>query len=216
MATNAPPSVDPANQDSLEGVFSTILRKFLQRTDDMLPARVVSYDRTTNRATVQPVVSLLTTAGTQLARATVGSVPVLLLGGGGHMLSFNLQAGDLGWIKASDRDISMFLQSFNVGPPNTQRMHSFEDALFIPDAMRGYTIAPEDDSAVSLQTLDGTYKVVVGTNHVTLKAGATTFTLGSGGASYTGGPFIINGIPFGTHTHSGVEPGVGNTGVPNV
>lgn len=214
MATNAPPSVDPASQDSLEGVFNTVLRKFLQRVDDMLPARVVSYDRTTNRATVQPVVSLLTTAGTQLARATVGSVPVLLLGGGGHMLGFNLQAGDLGWIKASDRDISMFLQSFNVGPPNTQRMHSFEDALFIPDVMRGFTIAGEDESAVVLQTLDGTHKVAVGADRVTLTAGASKFELTAAGMVYTGGPFVINGVVFDTHVHGGVEPGPANTGGP--
>jgi hypothetical protein len=159
--SNAPPSIDPANDDSLLGMANTILKKFLQRVDDMLPAKVVSYDRDANTATIQPMVAMLTTDGAQVARAQIAAVPVLLLGGGGHMLSFNLKPGDFGWLKASDRDISMFLQSWSAGPPNTVRLHSFEDSMFIPDAMRGYTINPEDDTNVVLQTLDGKYRIAV-------------------------------------------------------
>lgn len=168
---NAPPSIDPADDDSLLGMANTILRKFLQRVDDMLPARVVSYDRATNRASLAPMVALLTTAGTQVARAQVASVPVLLLGGGGHMLSFNLKPGDFGWLKACDRDISLFLQSWGSGPPNTLRMHTFEDSLFIPDAMRGYAINGEDEANVVLQTLDGKYRIAVSDDHVKITAG---------------------------------------------
>lgn len=162
MSENAPPSLDPANDDSLLGMANTILRKFLQRVDDCLPARVVSYDRDTNLATLAPMVALLTTSGAQVARAQVAAVPVFRFGGGGMLISFNLKPGDFGWLKACDRDISMFLQSWSGGPPNTLRMHTFEDSLFFPDAMRDVEFDPEDkDENAVFQTLDGKYRVAI-------------------------------------------------------
>lgn len=211
---NAPPSVDPADDDSLLGMANTILRKFLQRIDDCLPARVVSYDRETNRATIAPMVAMLTTAGAQVARAQVAEVPVFRYGGGGMVLSFNLKPGDLGWMKACDRDISMFLQSWSGGPPNTVRMHTFEDAMFFPDAMRDVVVDGEDEEAVVLQTLDGTNRVVLAEDRLTLIAGATRMDITAAGVNYVGGPFIINGIPFDSHRHIGVDTGPGTSGGP--
>lgn len=211
MVTNAKPSQDPADNDSFVGTLGTVLRKFLQGVDDMLPARVVSYDRATNRASVQPVVSMLTTAGAQVSRATIGSVPVLMIGGGGQSLSFNLNVGDLGWLKASDRDISLFLQSFGVGGPNTHRMHSFEDALFIPDALRNVTIAGEDESCAVLQSNDGDLRVSVGAGRVKLTAGANSVTVSAAGVAIIG-TLTINGAPYLAHQHTGVTTGTGTSG----
>ena len=159
MSENNPPSYDPVDLDTITGMFRQVLDKFLQNVDDCLPARVISYDRETNRAQVQPLVKILTTDDVQVSRASIASVPVLVLGGGGYVLSFPLKANDLGWIKASDRDISLFLQGYKEAAPNTLRKHSFSDAVFIPDVMRGYTIDAEDDEAVVLQSLDGTARV---------------------------------------------------------
>lgn len=105
------PSKDPSFEGGgLAGAFSQILSKFLQSVDDCLPAKVVSYDRKANTATVQPVVAVLSTEGQSLPRANVASVPVLAIGGGQFVINFPLKAGDLGWLKASDRDISLFMQ----------------------------------------------------------------------------------------------------------
>lgn len=191
---NAPPSGDPADKDSVTGLLNTVLQKFVQSNlDDMLPARVISYDRNTNRASVQPIVSMMTTAGQQVARASVGSVPVLLLGGGGMMLGFNLKAGDFGWLKANDRDISMFLQSYNVGPPNTRRMHSFEDGLFIPDAVRGFTINGEDNENAVLQTLDGSIRIALWDDRVKITAGDNHFEITETDATIQAPTINLNG-----------------------
>lgn len=212
MATNAPPSTDPANQDSLEGAFSAILRKYMQGIDNGLPARVVSYDRATNRATVVPMIAMKTTLGAQVNRATIGSVPVLRIGGGNHVLSFNLQAGDLGWLQASDRDISVFLQNPDApSVPNTYRMHSFEDALFIPDALRGVTVAGENADRVVLQTLDGSVYIALGDDTIKIKNGAASITLTPTNVDIVG-TLRINGSPYLAHTHNGVQPGAGNSG----
>lgn len=180
MSIHAPGSHDPADDGSMLGMLRQVLRKHQQGVDNQLPARVISYDRETNRATVQPVVAMLTTAGQRISRAQIAEVPVLRIGGGGHVLAFNLKAGDLGWIEASDRDVSLFLQGFAEGAPNTNRFHSFEDGLFIPDAMREVQIAGEDDEHVVLQTLDGTHRIAVWDDRVKVTSGDSQFIVQPG------------------------------------
>lgn len=201
--SNAPPSADPADDSDLVGVMRTALLKFLQKVDDCLPCRViaVSADRNKPRVTVLPLVQMLTTAGETVPRAQVASVPVMQFGGGGFLLSFNIQPGNLGWLKASDRDISLFLQNYAAGPPNTLRLHSFEDAVFIPDVMTGYSIAGEDAENCVLQSLDGTVKISLGAGGIKQTVGGTTFTQTEAGFDFDGAPVTINGIVFDTHRH---------------
>ena len=209
MADNhANPSRDPANDDSLLGMARSVLDKFLQGVDDMLPARVVSYDRASNRATVVPIVKLLTTDNRQVGRAQIASVPVFQYGGGGFVLSVNLKPGDLGWIKANDRDISIVMQAYRDNAPNTLRKHSFQDAMFYPDAMRGIATAGDESDNMTLQSLDGTTRVSVGAGVVNIVAGANSIKISPSGTVITG-TLTINGIVFGTHVH-GTSPGPSN------
>lgn len=201
MTDHAQPSRDPADDGSLLGMANTILKKFLQQVDDMLPARVVSYDRTTNRAQVLPLVKVLTTDGRQVGRAQIASVPVMQFGGGGFVLNFNLNEGDLGWIKANDRDISVVMQSYRENAPNSLRLHKFEDAVFIPDVMRGWTIAGEDAENAVLQTLDGSVRIALWPDRIKLTAGAIVYECGPAAHTFTG-PVIINGVIFDTHRHA--------------
>lgn len=158
--TNAPPSINPADLFSMTGMVKLALRKGLQYTDDMLPAKVLAYDRTTNRAQVQILIAMVTTDNKIVDRNQIASVPVLQLGGGGFVISFPLAEGSLGWIKANDRDISLFKKNYQNARPNTGRFHSFEDGVFIPDTMlSGVTIASEDASNAVFQNSAGTVKV---------------------------------------------------------
>lgn len=173
MADSSPPSHNPADNDSMAGMLRLVLTKFLQNTDDMLPASVIAYDRAANRASVQPLIAMVTTDGIQINRSQIASVPVLQLGGGDYLLSFPLKHGDLGWIKANDRDISLFLENYGNSSPNTQRKHSFEDAVFIPDTMlRDVTIASEDANNAVLQNLDGTVKIALWPTYLKIMAQA--------------------------------------------
>lgn len=158
--TAAPGSGNPADSNTLPGVLKFALNKFLQHTDDMLPAKILAYDRTTNRAQVQPLIAMVTTAGQVINRAQVASIPVLQPGGGDFVMSFPIKTGDLGWIKANDRDISLFKKTLKNASPNTQRKHMFSDAVFIPDNMlNGTVIAGEDLNNLVIQNLAGTVKI---------------------------------------------------------
>ncbi len=171
-------SRNPANSGTLSGALKEIMGKFLAGVDDMLPAVVIEYDRTENRATVRPLIRIQKTDNTLEDRAEIASVPVLNIGGGNGVLSFNIIPGDLGWIKASDRDISLFLQNETPVdvPPNTLRKHDFSDSLFIPDQFRKYTIAEEDDeNAILLQTLDGSKRIAIDDESIRLTSDSQIF-----------------------------------------
>jgi hypothetical protein len=244
MTTPVIPSQNPADDDTVEGALRTIFRKELENTHGQLPAIVMNYDRTRNKATVRPLVQLLKTNGETMSRASIVSVPVLALSGAGFVLNFPLKTGDLGWIEASDRDISLFVQSLKEAHPNALRIHSFSDGRFIPDAFNQYTINSEDASAAVFQSLDGTVRIALDTDQVRVTAprvqiiaqqdvaitAGTTLTMtapaiamhqtgGGPGATFTGSPVvmpdaIIGGVQQSTHKHGGVQTGGGQTGGP--
>lgn len=212
------PSVNPADRGSFIGLLKLAMIKQLQNTDDMLPAQVIAYDRTTNRARVQPLVYVITTDNRRITRAQVASVPVLQLGGGGFVLSFPIKSGDLGWIKANDRDISNFKQSLDNATPQTYRKHTFEDAMFIPDVMmKGVTLA--DNDGVCLQNLDGTVSIVLLDDKIVMKAPVVEIN-GEERISFTSPDIEFResegdtAIQFATHVHTGVDAGPDESGPP--
>lgn len=158
MTTPKIPSKPPGTDNNLGAILEWILRKDRQRFDVQLPARVISYDRAKNVARVQPLIAMVGTDGKATQRASIASVPVLALGGGGFFINFPLAAGDLGWIEASDRDISLFVQNLNSATPGTIRLHTFQDARFVPDVFRQYTFTPADGAMV-ISSLDGATRV---------------------------------------------------------
>ena len=215
----AGPSVNPADRGSFVGLLKLALLKQLQNTDDMLPAQVIAYDRASNRASVQPLVYVISTDNRRIKRASIASVPVLQLGGGGFLLSFPIQPGDLGWIKANDRDISNFKASLKMATPQTYRKHTFEDAMFIPDTMmKGVTLA--DNDGVCLQSLDGSVSVVLKSGKVIINApeieinGENKITLTGDEIEFDSPNINAGGVRFDTHVHTDVQPGAGESGPP--
>jgi len=163
--------IDPANLDSLKGLFRVVKEQILKETNGMLPCRVLAFNRgNPNRVQVEHVINQIGEGGVVSPRGQIASIPVLQLGGGGFVINFNIQPGDLGWIEASDRDISLFLQSYNTSSPNTYRKFNFADARFIPDVMHGYTIAGEDTNNLVIQSLDGTVKISLGADKIKIAA----------------------------------------------
>ncbi|MDR0736812.1 MAG: hypothetical protein LBF51_08320 [Zoogloeaceae bacterium] len=226
MSDNETPSQDPADAGSLAGVLSAVFKKQMQGVDGMLPAAVVRYDRQNNTATVRPLIQVMGTDGKSLGRSLLLAVPVLALGGGGFVVNFPLKPGDLGWIEASDRDISLFVQALAEAKPNTCRLHSFSDGRFIPDVFRRYVIDSSDADDMVIQTIEGNTRIVVRANAVDIKtsgdvaidaggkiglAAAASITLAAPVVTIAG-DVSVEGRGFMEHVHTGVEPGPGNTG----
>ena len=214
----APPNLDVANDDDMSGIMNDVLSNWLRGVDDMIPARVVSYNDATNRATVKPLVMLGTTDGQKVSRATVANIPVFRFGGGGFFIRFPLKPGDFGWLKASDRDISLVMQRGGMEDwPNTLRQHSFSHGMFFPDTLKEWVIDGGNADAVVIQSLDGSVCISLHAGKVKIDAADIEIT---GNVQVTGnlavtGTMLNNGVNVGsTHVHSGVDTGPSNTGGP--
>ena len=235
------PNSKQAQEGSLAGQLKGALSKWLRdEVDDMVPARVVSYDEASNRATIQPLVMIGTTDGGKVSRASLPNIPVFRFGSGRFFMRFPIKPGDFGWLKSNDNDISLIMQAEGRTEdwPNTERLHNFSDSMFFPDCVRGWLIDGANIDAAVWQSLDGTVCISLHEDKVHIKAphliaeiestttitsptitlnGTTTIngaTAINGTTSVAGG-LTNNGTNVGsTHTHPGIEPGPSSTGTP--
>ncbi len=142
--------------------------------DNCLPAIVIAFDRANNVATVRPLIQWVDVNDGVHRRHPLAGLNVFSLGGGGFHISFPLREGDLGWIIASDRDLSLFKQSLSETKPNTGRIHKFEDGWFVPDVFRKYTINGEDTDAMVIQSVDSETRISISDGKVIITAPTST------------------------------------------
>lgn len=228
------PNTDAANEGSLTGQLDAAIRSFfLNEFEGMLPAKVISYSDQTNRAVVKPLVMIGTTDGGKVSRARVAGIPVYRFGGGGFFMRFPIKPGDLGWIKANDRDISLIFQRGGLEDwPNTTRLHKFSDAMFFPDTFKDWVINGANADAAVWQSLDGLVTIslhadkvriesptieLVASSNIDMQSPAVN--IASDAVAITGASLTHNGINVGdTHQHIGSPTAplgpVSNTGTP--
>lgn len=182
------PNINPVDNDSLVGTIQFSFYEYMKGIQNMLPAKVIAYDRATNRVQVQLMINVLSTSGEQFPNAQIASIPVFQYGGGGYVLSFNLQTGDLGWVLANDRDISLFLQNYKAAAPAVNLIKNFSQGVFFPDVMHGYSIEGED---AVLQNLSGSVKISLGEDEITITAPTVNV---NGNTMFTGNMFVVGNI----------------------
>lgn len=192
-----------------------------------LPGEIVAYDGTT--ATVRPAMPKQLANGQTLAAPQIVRVPVEwpIADGGRAQITVPLKPGDPVKLTFSQRSLENWLSGSNQAPDDP-RQFDLTDCFASPVMRPG---AAADTENVSVQYGAGTFKIApsgdmtIDAPSLTINApttvnGLLTYTegmVGSGGehtASITG-DVIANGVSLVTHTHSGVQPGSGNTGEPN-
>lgn len=217
------PNSEQANQGNMGGITNEFLANWLRNeVDGMVPARVVSYDDTTNRATLHPIVMMGDTAGNKIARGDVANIPVFRFGGGDIFMRFPVKAGDLGWLAANDNDISLIMQGGgNEDWPNTTRQCKFSDAMFFPDTFKAWMIDAANAANAVWQTLDGSTCIALGTTGVKITRGGVSWEMTDAGIAIIGPPggLTYNGVNISdTHVHIGPPTAalgpISNTGIP--
>lgn len=206
--TKTIPAYNPADVNTLDGLNNVLQDKILMNMEKVLPGIVQSYDRNTNRATIQPAITGIASQGQKVAREPLINIPVFSMAGGGIVLSFPLKQGDTGWLIAADRNISIFKQNLEESAPNDYRKHTFQDSFFLPDKINDLSISNEDDGALVIQTTDGNAKFTLGASGINI-TGNTTI---NGDLTVTG-EATISGIAYSTHVHSNGHEGA-DTGAP--
>lgn len=190
QSVNAIPQADPANGGSLPGLIDEALKRFKINLEDCMPASVVTYDHVANVAVIQPSIKMVTSDGILLSRGALASIPVFTLGGGGFLIRFPLVAGSRGWIKATDRDISLYLQAQTGAEthPNTARLHSFSDGVFIPDVMADFILNSEDVNHMTIQNKTGTIRIALAPDRI--RVTSPLFQIDSATIQFTTAPNV--------------------------
>lgn len=189
-----------ALEDLLSGLCSTIMEKTKKDLESSTPCIVTEVYEGRTKVDVRPLIKVMGADESQTSRAIIKGIPIETIGAGGMLISFPVVIGDLGWLQASDRDISLFLQSYADSRVPTMRKHSFSDARFIPDIMRNFVIASEDSEAVTIQNRVGTVKIALDNSEVRITAPSIKMN----GAQITSGGDVVtaSGISLDNHSHA--------------
>lgn len=172
---NSLPSFNPANLESASGIISEVLADFARSFECCMPAVVVSYDRTTHLAVVQPAINIVMTTGENVTRAQI-RVSVWRFMCGGYLVDLPILAGDTGWIVAADRETSLFKGSKKASPPNTYETHKYSQGFFIPDRFGSLALAGEDAGNMVFQNAGGTEKISIGAGSMKITSAALTIS----------------------------------------
>ena len=160
-----------------------------------MPGRVVSYDPSTNRASVQPNGDYKSEDGRNIQYPIIHNVPIQFpMGQGGTAgITFPINAGDGCLLVFSETQNDDFLGG-NKGDSEDSRRHSLNDAIAIPGVYAG--------AAPSNVAHPGDVCVFKGGTMLRISDGSVEIT----GATLTvSGDVIGGGISLDNHTHNGVH-----------
>ena len=160
-----------------------------------MPGRVVSYDPSTNRASVQPNGDYKSEDGRNIQYPIIHNVPIQFpMGQGGTAgITFPINAGDGCLLVFSETQNDDFLGG-NKGDSEDSRRHSLNDAIAIPGVYAG--------AAPSNVAHPGDVCVFKGGTMLRISDGSVEII----GATLTvSGDVIGGGISLDNHTHMGVH-----------
>lgn len=167
--------------DEYENLLPELVREILSATKRSLEVSIpciVTEVISRTKVNVRPLIKVVAQDGASTDRGIIEGLPVFTAGAGDKFISFPVKVGDIGWLDACDRDISLFLQSYDNVEPPTSRMHSFSDARFVPDIMTNITVADEDATAMVIQTRDGTVKIAIDDDEIRIKNNDASIVMG--------------------------------------
>lgn len=194
-----------------------IIAAELADVNTCLPGVVVSYDG--NMLVAKPSIDKQMANGETLAAPSIVQVPVCWpcgdVAGTLAMVTVPLKPGDAVLLCFSARAVDDWISGTD-GPPGDPRQFDLSDAFAIP-MMRPGTVPATDLENLSVQYGEGSMKIS--------PEGAITFkstlplVMDVPMVTLTGNLNVIGttvgaGVDLNTHTHTGVEPGDGNSGPP--
>lgn len=162
---------------------------------------------------VLPLVGQVDGSGTVIPHVTIFKRPYVRLQGGVNAVILDPVVGDLGVCLFCSRDISAVITSKAPSPPSSKRLFDYADGLYL-----GGVLNATPQNYVQFAS-DGTIKLK-STVAIDLTAPAVNITT-TGNTNINGA--IVSpagevtdalGKVLGTHLHSGVQTGGGNTGPP--
>lgn len=200
-----------------------------------LPCRVIKYYPEKQCVDAQPLLRREYSNGWVDDLPVIQGLPVVFQGAGNSLISFPIASGDIVLAVFSERSLDKWVNSRGqtVDPQNNQ-LHDLSDAFAIPGLQTYKThnnpnpdnlevrfgIGSANETSVKMKTngnveITAPLSVTVNTPNANYSGNINV----SGDVTISGdatidGDAVASGISLVNHTHGGVSPGGGSTGVP--
>lgn len=150
--------------------------------------KVISFDEESMTVDVLPI-TRYPDEDTFQTKPQVLAVPVATIYGGGFIIRPVYSAGDIGVVVYLDRDSDATIAGGAEADPNTERLHSGDDAIFIGGIRTGSnTISGLPSGSLCLGTPDGSVLVSISKTGVDISGNVTI----SGDLTVSGGVINLN------------------------
>lgn len=177
-----------------------------------MPGYIVDVNLAEMTCSVQPAIQATVTSedGIQnlVALPKLIHCPIIFPKGGGFVITMPLKAGDEVLINWACRAIDAWWKAGEIQRPIEARMHDLSDGFVIPGPA-SQTKLISNISATNLQIRNES-----GDTYIELGADGKINMISASEINLTAPAVNINGIPFSTHRHTGVDPGSGESGGP--
>ncbi|HBK4620484.1 Gp138 family membrane-puncturing spike protein [Klebsiella michiganensis] len=213
---------DKTRSGALAEVLASERKVLSEQLRVALPGIIESFNPDAVTAVVQPAIRYIErdNDGNKSTKdyPLLVDVPVVFPRGGGCTLTFPVKEGDECLVIFADRCIDFWWQSGGVQEPVDGRMHDLSDAFAIVGPQsQAKKISGISATAAQLRTDDGAAFIELAAGGaVTITSPQITINgpLQVNGEITSTGDQVAGGISQIGHTHGGVEPGGGSTGVP--
>lgn len=190
------------------------------------PAKIITYDFATRKASVQPSLNQKYSDDEILVFPIIHNVPVMQPSSGGASVNFPVKQNDNVLLIFSERSLEQWLQDGKQSTPDDPRQNNLTDAVALLGLNPFNVTSAAENNEDLLIAYDGS-KIRFKPNGI-VEAEALQINLISENVTVTGkltaanleatsemksATALIGGKDFATHIHSGVTTGAGNTGI---
>jgi hypothetical protein len=150
--------------------------------------KVLAFDEAALTVDVQPI-TRYPDEDTFQTKPPVLAVPVAVIYGGGFVIRPIYKAGDIGVVVYLDRDSDAVIAGGAEADPNTERLHSGDDAVFVGGLRTGSNaISGHPAGTLSLGTADGSVYLSISKSGIAIKGNVTI----TGDLTTSGGTVNLN------------------------
>ena len=197
-----------------------------------MPAKILEYDYTKQKAKVQPALNQKYNDGEVIELPAIYNVPVVHPASGGASITFPVNVNDTVLLVFSEKSLEDWLSNGEQVTPDDPRQNNLTDAIALlglnpfsktsPAANNTDLLIKYDGSEVKLKPsseidVSSTTINIIGSTEIKVEApeiklnGSTEIKVEAPEIKLNG-DVKINNQPYDNHTHTGVTSGLSNTG----
>jgi Phage protein Gp138 N-terminal domain len=137
------------------------------------PGIIVSYDFTTQKATIQPALNKKYTDGVVRSMPILNNVPVIFPRSGGAALTFPISPGDTVLVICSERSLDNWLNTGGQVTPVDPRKFDLSDGIAIPGLFPFSQSSPAPNNSDVVLQYQGSKIIIDSTGNVKIETSAT-------------------------------------------